>query len=491
MAKSLSPEKKARMRTIHIIIALVIMFAFRFLPFTLPEVTDAGKAILGVFIGTIYLWFTIDTLTASLISLAMICFSAYAPIKTILTTYMNTTLLQSLGMMIIAGALVLANITQYMARFFLTAKINRGRPWVFAGMIMLGSFVMAAFVDWLTPIFLFWPVLYSIFEEVGYEKGEKFPTVMLILVVMADLLGYHIFPFMRNPLSLIANYRSLTESAAGGAVSVADGGYMVTAIAISIVAIVLAVLFSKYVLRADASKLKNFDTDSLNAKPLPPMNKRQKTLIAVFILMILFMMIPSLISKVPVMKTISSYITIIPLITATVLCVLQVENKPVIEFERILKERIPWSMMALIATALLLASALTNDATGIKDFLTTVLSPLFANMSVTVFMIIVVLVTVVLTNIANSFVIGVIMSPIVATFCEATGANAAPIMALVIFSALSSAMGTPSASPWAATLYGNTEWLDSKSIFKNAIGFILLDVVVYLAVGIPLASALC
>lgn len=53
-------EKKALVtpKAIHAIIGMAIMFLFPLLPISLPEVTPLGMKIIGIFLGTLYLWTT-------------------------------------------------------------------------------------------------------------------------------------------------------------------------------------------------------------------------------------------------------------------------------------------------------------------------------------------------------------------------------------------------------------------------------------------------
>ena len=48
---------------------------------------------------------------------------------------------------------------------------------------------------------------------------------------------------------------------------------------------------------------------------------------------------------------------------------------------------------------------------------------------------------------------------------------------------------TPSsASPFAAMLFGNKEWLRSKDIYKYDLMFVAIEMVLVLVVGVPLAN---
>ena len=154
-------------KTIHAIIGVAIMLLFPRLPIALPHVTPVGMEILGIFIGTLYLWTTVDPIWASLLSIFMVGVSSYAPMPQVLQSAFGApVVVQMFFLMIVMNCLVHNHLTAYIGRFFLTLKINNGRPWVFSAMLMFGSMLMAAFIGAFSPIFLFWPVLYDIFEDI-------------------------------------------------------------------------------------------------------------------------------------------------------------------------------------------------------------------------------------------------------------------------------------------------------------------------------------
>ena len=122
-------------KAIHSIVGVAIMFLFRYLPISLPEVTPVGMEIIGIFIGTLYLWTTVDPVWSSLLSVFMIGISSYGPMNQVLASaFGNPVVIQMFFLMIVMNAMVYNKLTAYIGRFFLTMKINSGRPWVFTGM---------------------------------------------------------------------------------------------------------------------------------------------------------------------------------------------------------------------------------------------------------------------------------------------------------------------------------------------------------------------
>lgn len=484
------PSKTPTSHIVHSLIGVGIMIMFRFIPIPFPEgtVTDTGQELLGIFIGTLYMWTTADVLWGSLIGAFFIGISSYAPMPQVLNEYFGSTVfVQLFFLMMVIQCLVDKKITTYMGRFFLSRKINSGRPWVFTTVVLIGVLLMSAFIIAFAPIVLMWPVLYGIFDELGYKKEDTYPKIMIILVAVVAIIGFPIPPFMNNGLALLGNYRNI----AGDATIINDPAYLGFGLIIGLIMILVIVLFTKFVLRPDVEKLKKFDVKSFEKDPLPPMDLSQKITCLVFVLLILLMLVPGIVlsitDAVPGMGFLKENSTGLALGATAILVGIRIHNKPVMNIKSVMSG-INWNTLLLCATAILLGGVLTSDATGIKEFLSHILNPLFANMSTLTFTIFILLVAVVLTNICNSLVIGMILLPVIYTYCSASGVNAAPIVTCVVIFVLGAACTTPAASPFAAMMHGNKEWLKTKDIYKYTLPFLAIETVIMILIGIPLAE---
>ena len=480
--------KNRDLKYVHLAIGVAIMLLFRFLPITLPCVTPLGMKILGIFIGTLYLWTTSDAITSSILAIFMVGISGASDMNSVLTsTFGNPILVQVMFMLLIINSLVENRLTEYCGRFFLTRKSCLGHPWMLVFYIMIGCVLMGAFMGGFTPIFLFGPILYDIFETVGMKKHEKFPTIMLILVTIATLLGFPVPPFMGNGLALISNYATVTSNIMGAPIEINSAGYLATGLIHAFACVIALVLFAKFVLRPDVSRLKNLTMDDLNKNPLPPMSLKQKLIAASVAGFVIILLIPSVAPGWSFAKIVKANTYGIAAFVVFLMCTVQIAGKPLLVFSESMK-RFNWSTYFLIGSAILLGNTLTSESTGVSAFLNSVLMPIFKNVPVSAFAIIIMLLTVVLTNLCNSFVIGLLLQPVIATFCMASGMNSAPVTALMILFVLSSAAITPAASPFAAMLFGNKEWLEPKEIYKYTLMFIGLELIVVLAISLPAAN---
>jgi sodium-dependent dicarboxylate transporter 2/3/5 len=484
-------SKQERKILTHSLIGVAIMIGFRFLPLNLPEVTPIGKEVIGIFLGTLYLWSTVDPIWGSLIAVGMVGFSSFMPMGQVLKEcFGNPTLIQCLYLMVMSGALVHYKVTAYIGRFFLTRKFTNGRPWLLSFVICIGCFIMAAFVNAFTGIFLFWPVLYDVFDEIGYKKGDAYPRVIITLVVVSALIGFPVAPFAQNGLALLSNFATITEKTMGTAIVVNNAAYLGISLSMGIICIIACILYAKFILRPDVSKLKELNVETMNRHPLPPMTLSQKLLGGSFVVLVLLMLIPSVFPTLPGMAKLGSSTAGIGLTVTAVLAAVRIKGKALIDVPAVLATDISWSSYYIIAAAIFLGSVMTDQSTGVSAFLEYMLSPIFSNMSPIVFTIALLLAAGFLTNLCNSLVIGMILQPIIVSYCMQTGANAGPIVTVMILFVLLSAAITPAASPFAALLHGNKEWVPTKYVYQYTIPLVLIELVIYVFLGIPLANIL-
>ena len=489
----MSKEKKINPLIIHAIIGVAIMFLFPLLPIPYPEgtVTAAGEQVLGIFIGTLYLWTTVDPLWASLLSAGAFGITSYSSMSAILVSWWgNAVVVQMFFIMVGVGALTHEGVTDYIGRFFMTRKFAFGKPWLFTSMILIGCYVMSVFIGAFNPILLFWPVMYGVFRQLGYTNQDKYPKIVLILIVVAALFGFPVPPYMSNGLALLSNYRGIAANA-GVEIDINNGKYFITCFIMGAVMLAIVILFSKFVLRPDVSKIEKLTPEFFEKNPLPPMNLRQKILLITYFAYVLLMLVPSLLTSIPLMQWLNNHSLGWALLYVAILgAVILSDGRPVIDFPAIMSNRrvFPWATFWLCCTAIMIGSLLTSEGTGVSALLATVLSPIFNGMGTTTFTIVLLLVAFVLTNLCNSLVIGMILQPVILTYCTATGVNAAPIVTLLIFFVLLSAMCTPAASPFAAMMFSNKDWLKSTDVYKYAGMYAIISLVFVLVVGIPFAN---
>lgn len=116
-------EKSIIWHFINSLIGLVIMFGFRFLP-TLYPITPVRMEVVGISLGMIYLWTTVDPIWSSLIGAVALGFSSYAPMNQVLMNFLgDPTVIQTIFITVFIGAIVQSGLTEHIGRWFLTRNI--------------------------------------------------------------------------------------------------------------------------------------------------------------------------------------------------------------------------------------------------------------------------------------------------------------------------------------------------------------------------------
>ena len=126
------------------------MFVFPHFPAVDP-LTPVGMRVLGILIGMVYFWSTINSIWPSLLGLVMIGFAGmnpdlqgYAAVKDVfLNSFGLETVVFVMLAMILFASIEYVGCTKYIVRFFLSIKALNGRPYVFFFILFLCSYFIS------------------------------------------------------------------------------------------------------------------------------------------------------------------------------------------------------------------------------------------------------------------------------------------------------------------------------------------------------------
>ncbi len=469
----------------HTLIGLALMFGIPLLPPVAP-ITEIGMQIGGIFIGAIYLWSTVGTFWPSLIAIIALGFTDYADMYTMFAAFSGYLPLLMLFCMIFFGAIGDCGLTHYIGRWFLTRKIINGRPSVFNFLMMTAVFAVSAFIDPLMALLVLWPALYAILDEVGYSKEERYSRILIVATFLAVTLGQCTLPFFGGQLVILGSF----EAASG--IPTNYGLYILFNIITSLVIFLVVTLLIKYVLRPDMSKMANITIEQINKNPLPPMNMQQKIYIAAALSFLIFAIAPSIL---PAEWAIVQFINELNLVGFTllaivVLAIIKVDGKPVLDTARITKEYVLWDLYLLVVVAIFFSNCLMADETGIKPWLINMLTPIIGSHGQIFFILFLIIIGVLITNVANNAITGAILMQIVVAMAPSMGIDNPAPLAMTITMAMFLAILTPAASPYAAVLHANKERISTGDIMKYGSVLIIVSMIVYVVVGLPLAYIL-
>jgi sodium-dependent dicarboxylate transporter 2/3/5 len=467
-------------------IGILITFGFGLLP-PIEPITAMGMKVLGIFIGMIFLWSFVSILWPSLLGIVALIISGYAPLpKVVQMSFGDVVPTLVLFAMVLFGAIQHAGVTRYISRWFLTRKVINGKPMAFSFIFIYATYVLAALSANILPVLLFmWAILYSVLSDVGYKKGDKYATIMVIGTLFGAISGQAAKPFTGSALMIVGAY----EKASG--MNIDYLSYMLFGFIMSSIGIFLYVMLIKFIFRPDMSRIKDISIERFKKDALPPMDLRQKIMMASLFGYLIMVLLPSILPKsigaIALLAKIGPLGVVILFVVA--LSLFKLDGKPIIDIKEIAGKYIIWDVYFLVCMAMAISSAMTGDATGITPFLQKSLDPILGGHSLFTFSLILVVFCISITQFANNGVMGVLLMPVIKVFTEQSGGNFEALATVIIF-ALHVAILTPAASPYAAILYGNRDWLSPKDVFSYGLVICILTILLYTFVGIPMMNML-
>ena len=463
---------------INAAIVLLLMFCFKYIPAPEP-ITEMGMACLGIFLGAVWGWITVGMLWPSLMGLIAYGWSGYCTVSEAFSSgfsHNNTlTLIIIFG---ILGIMESAGLTEWIALKIVHLRIGQGRPWVIIFLLFLASFVLvAATCSWASAMFV-WSVFYKMVENNAIEKG-KYTAFVVGVVMVGAILGGQVFPFA-VPVMLVTGAYTGVEGIEAGPAFVP---YVVWMIVVCLVIAIIYLLVGKYILKVKAPVVDVSKIDK--AKKLNSYQKIVLTCLAVFLVGLVIA------STVPTTAWISGVLNELgvkgfaALIIAVLIMLNFTEGK---RFGDYMKDA-NWELIVVMALISVMSSSLTAEGTGIMGFVTNVFSPIMTGHGPVVFLILIAAIPLILTNVLNNLVIGMLFVPIGTTFALQMGLNT-DMLFCVLMLLTSVALATPAGCAVAALYHGNTEWTTSGQATKYGILFAAISLVVALVLGVPLGNLL-
>ena len=482
-------EKKVAMpylQYLHIAFGLFMMFGFgRVFP-AIGPLTEVGMQVLGLFIGVVWLWCFVGLLWPSLVALIALGATDFATFTQVVSmSFGNNITILLLFSMILFGSPQHVGVTKYITRWFLTRKIINGRPNVFNFIFLFSTYVLSTAVVVLPAIIMMWAILYAVLKEVGYKPGEKYSTIMVIGVFFAAISGQAAFPFMGSALGIVGVYESVSG------LTMPFAPYILFGFIMSTLGIIVYTLLVKFVFRPDMSKIADVNTEMFEKDPLPPMNKLQKANMFFMVAFIVVVLLPGLL---PSQWAVTQFLGNlgpwgIGIMLVAAMCVLRTDGSPLANFKEIASKYINWEVFLLVAAAMAVSTALTAPVTGITDMMMQAFNPVLGGHTALTFFVVMLLISIFLTSFANTMIMGMMLMPILVSFGVEAGVNL-PAAAAAMILLLHYAIILPAASPFAAMLWGNKDWLTPKDIFKYASAIVVFATILFLVIGISLSNAI-
>ena len=486
-------KQKRNLYPVHLVIGFGIIALFWLMP-PIEPITALGMRCVGAFLGMVYLWSAVDTLWPSMVGLFMLAISGYGGEGGFNGVWMQAigvyTVLLTLFAMVLFGAMDEVGDTKYIAKWFLTRKLFKGRPMVFMAVFYACCFVLSAICSPITSLIILWPIAMSLMESVNITREDRFWKYFFVGMFAVSTLAQPLFPFLGAQLIPYAAFQSMT-AAMGTPMTIPMGQYMAVDIIMTTLVMGLYLVAVRYILRVDMSKLKGIDPAVVEEQmPLPKMNFQQKAFLYMIPCYLLMILLPNFFPNNPVSAGLNFIGPMgITLIWVMLFLIIRWNDKPLLDFKEVAYRQFNWGIFFMIAAAVFGANSLSDKATGVPDFLIQALTPILGGRSEMVFVAIMFTTALIITNFANNAAMAVILMPVVLNFSDQMGINPMPVATGVILMVFV-AMLTPAASPHAGMMHGMKPIYSTKEILTVGFPICIIALVLYIFVGYPLCKML-
>ncbi len=475
---------KNKTKLIMTIVSLCFILFFRFIP--APEgLSVTGMQVIGLFIGIMLMWNFVGIDWPSFLCMALLAvYEIMTPTKIFQTGMGNATINFLLVFFMLSHVLSQVGFSRRVAIWCITNKVAQRSSWAFVIMFLFGAMFMASFMSQTAALLIFLPIAEQIFKELDYRQGDRVPQMLVLGLGIAVGIGSANTP-LGHAIILIP-LQLLTEQT-GQTVNIVS--YSIFGIITGLLIFLFLILMYRFLYRPDLSKMKGFDVKSLRSE-IKPMTKQEKIACTMFILVIIIWILQGFLAD--IWPSVGGYLSglgnAIPvMVVVIILCVWEVDGKPIMDYKESITKGVPWSALMFNAAVLVLSGALTLDEVGISDFLVAKISPLVQGMDPGLFILAISVLCVLATNFASNTVCATVFYTISAPIALAMGNVNMVALASVIGAAASYAYATPPATMPMAVVAG-TGWVDVKAMFKYGGLAAIASMLILAFVGYPIAS---
>lgn len=390
----------------------------------------------------------------------------------------NSTLMMIFILLAFAIALNEVGASDIIAAWVVSRKVFIGRPLTLVFGLLFGTALISAAGGGMACIFIIWDLIRSICKANGMADNDTVKGFLMSMTLYCGMIGF-ILPW-QNTIWLFGGFWQKGCGLEIPAINVFYCGLVWM-----VLSIVLCVLFAKWVLRLDFSKVlinENITAQYANKKATKP-QKAGIVLLGIYIGLLLF-------TNIFKNNAFSAFINSIgvvglSIIYMTVFAIWKDENgKPILDVVKCFRET-PWPVIMLIAITIPLGDALQSSDTGVMGAIFRWLMPLVSGMSPMVFIAICTVALTILTQFLHNVICGAVFFPMLTPIVIQMGGN--PYVFLVtVFIGLMSAYATPAASMFAGLVFG-TKDISTKAAYLSGWLYTGMTIVILIAL-MPLWS---
>ena len=442
---------------INSIISVVLMISGWFLP-TIGAITPMDMKVLGVFVGSVYAWCTVEFIWPSLLAMVILGFTGFNTIGGVFATaFSDSIVLGCLFTFIFIYTLDAAGLTKWLANWIITRKATIGRPWILTLAILYASVIVAGFINLYGGILMLWAIFYNIAGTFGFKKGDIYVPFMVTGMIAMSAMATMFLPFL--PLVQII-FGVATKVVAGATIPFTP--WLIMGLFCTVVFPILYCLVGKFIFRIDLSRMSAVDPREF--VKVEKMDGELKFAVFTLVVFVAILVIAAAAPAGPVKAFFNSFGVVGTAVVCLVLTCCRRSRKDgskLTDFNKMAAKGLNWDIVIMFAATMPISAALESADCGILSTILGVLVPFFQSLGGFGFILVTFVVLWAVTQVVHNLVLLIAVMPTLAGVCAGLGID--PLMYIFLLSILlQAAMITPGASAQAALVFGQTDWLTSK-----------------------------
>lgn len=464
-----------------IIIPLCISLSLfgKFLP-PIPGLSNDAMGVFYIFLSSIILWLTIGIDWPSLLCIFSLGLIQTLGFNSVLSSaFGNATLIFLLFTYICTYALSKTSLIKRIAIGFVNNKIAKKSGFFFVTLFLTAVLFLGLFISPSVLFVIILPILNEILEVAQINKVDKIGKVLMMG------LGFSVS--ISSGMTPIAHVFPLIAMNAAN-IDVSPFAYMGIAIPTGLLLFIIMLIFFLFIMRKDVNKFKDIDVSSLKNN-LDKINKVDIVTLVTFIIVILLWIIPSLFENVSpdFYNFFNKFGTAMPpLLGVLILCIVRIDNKPILKVDDAFKNGVPWGSLIMCAATLALGAAFKNEKLGITLFLENNLKNVLVSLPNISLLIIFTLWAALQTNLSSNMVTANLVATVASSILIATTLNLEAVICII--GMLSSfAFATPPSMPHIAMI-SSSEYCSTKDVLIYGIILMFISILLSLLVAYPLGT---
>lgn len=435
-------------KSITLLVGLFFLFCFSIIPFNSPLSKEAIQMV-GIFIGAIILWVGVGIGWPSVLVLfALTQLPSVSMNQVIGASLGNNTIAFLIFSCILTFALSETGFLKRVAVWFVNSNFAQKNCWAFAAMYFLSILVIGSFIAPTVLFVLFMALHEEICNALKLEKGTDFARMLMIGTAIMTSISCAMTPIAHTfPLMALGYF----EAEFG--YSISWGWYMLIGIPAGLVIAMISfyMLYRRFSKKNNGAEIKKVHIIENS------ISKEEKVSVIVFGFVVLMWLSMGIVPK--AVPWINSLTTTGPAIIGVIV----LSALGILNFNKAIKEGVPWTAIVLCASTLAVGKWLTSSDFGITTVIGSIIAPSISNSSVIIAILLVTAFAIIMTNFTSNIVTTTVAYNLLTPIITATGVMNPVLSTILIGIGASMAYATPPSIAHVALAAGSG-YCDSKDM---------------------------